>query len=133
MTDSEKAAKCALRLMAIALVMAVFPAFCANTMVWAFVTAACLVAKIVARRAYRSFSRLIIDIILLINAVIVLRVIASKLLTKRTSSFLVNPGWNEVGTNCNENFVSEIVCFNTTFLAIISPSSQTYLLLVVGL
>ncbi len=76
---TEKAAKCALRLRAIALVMAVFLAFRAN-MVWAFVTAACLVAIIVARRAYRNVIRFIIDIILLINAVIVL--IASKLLSK---------------------------------------------------
>ena len=42
---TEKAAKCALRRRTIALVMAGFLAFCAN-LVWAFVTAAGLVAKI---------------------------------------------------------------------------------------
>jgi len=76
---TEKAAKCALRLRAIALVMAVFLAFRAN-MVWAFVTAASLVSIIVARRAYRNVIRFIIDIFVLINAVIFL--VASKLLTK---------------------------------------------------
>jgi hypothetical protein len=40
---TEKAAKCALRLGAIALVMAAFLASFANV-VWAFVTAACLMA-----------------------------------------------------------------------------------------
>jgi hypothetical protein len=78
---TEKAAKCALRRRTIALVMAGFLAFCANV-VWAFVTAAGLVAKIIARSAYGDVGMLIIDIFLVITAVIVL--IASKPLTEHS-------------------------------------------------
>ena len=63
---TEKAAKCALRRRTIALVMAGCLAFCANV-VWAFVTAAGLVAKIVARRTYRDVGMLIIVIFLVIT------------------------------------------------------------------
>jgi hypothetical protein len=76
---TEKAAKCALRLGAIALVMAAFLASFANV-VWAFVTAAGLVAKIPARRAYRNRISFII-IIVIVNIIAIIVFIARRLLT----------------------------------------------------
>jgi hypothetical protein len=109
---TEKAAKCALRRRTIALVMAGCLAFCANV-VWAFVTAAGLVAKIVARRTYRDVGMLIIVIFLVITAVIVL--IASKPLTEHSILRIVS----QHNTRIIFAFVFHVRCAGSMFTSCI--------------